>query len=201
MEERLSILLIVLGLRGSLFLIQLVVALGSHSLSLIANSGHLFSDLITLGVTLLVAWLVKYQNKDQENYGYKHLEIVIGIINSFSLLLVAFLIAQEALEHLQKPKPLQSLPVLIVAGLSVGINGWTLHLLQENSQEDFNWRGIFFHGIADTASGLSVMFSAVAIYFFQWLWTDAVASLIISILLAFSGISLLKNIVVARKNN
>lgn len=195
MEQKLSQLLLILILKTVIFSLQLIVALWSDSLSLMANSGHLFSDILALGVTILVAWLANYQNKNSPDDNYKNLKVTIGIVNSLSLLIIAFFIAQEAIEHLQKPEPLNSLPVLIIAILSISINGWILYLLQGNIKEDFNWQGIFFHSLSDTASNLSIIFSAITIYFFNWLWTDGVVSIMISIFLVSSAISLLPQII------
>ncbi len=191
--EKFRLLLYVLGLRSSLFLIELGVGIWSNSLSLIAGSGHLLSDLVSLGLTILVTWLVQHRSTDEVNFGYQRVENWVALLNGLSLLAIALLITWEAVGHLQSRQLVLGLPMLIVAGLSMIINGISIHLLHSEIHHDLNVRGVFLHGVADTASSFGVMLSAVAVYFWNWFWADAVASLLIAILLSMSAIFLIRD--------
>lgn len=170
--QKIQLLGIVLGLRIVFFLLEVGVGIWSHSLSLLAGAGHLFSDLFTLGLTLVTAWLVQRQSPNQTAWNYKRLEAWLGLFNGASLGVIALLIALEAVKHLQTPEPISSLPVLLVAGLSLVINGLSIRLLHPHSHDDLNFRGVILHGIADAASSISVIIPALAVYFFNWLWAD-----------------------------
>lgn len=113
--------------------------------------------------------------------------------NGASLGAVALLINWEAVKHLQNPEPISGLPVLLVAGLSLVINGLSVQLLYPHSDRDLNFRGILLHGVADAASSISVILAALAVYFFNWLWADTVASLLVALLIGISAISLLRD--------
>ena len=76
----------------------------------------------------------------------------IGLINGISLSAIALLIAQEAVKHLQTTESVASLPMLLVAGLSLATNGFVVYLLYRHRDRDLNLRGVFLHGVADTAS-------------------------------------------------
>lgn len=191
--RKIQLLGIVLGLRMGFFLIEVGVGIWSHSLSLLAGAGHLLSDLLTLGLTLIAAWLVQHRSQDQNAWKYKRLEAWVALFNGVSLGAIALLIAWEAVKHLQTPEPISSLPVLLVAGLSLVINGLSVQLLHPHSQHDLNFRGILLHGVADAASSISVIIAALAVYFFNWLWADAAASLLVALLIGISGISLLRD--------
>lgn len=199
--QKMQLLWVVLGLRIGFFLIELGVGIWSHSLSLLAGAGHLFSDLLTLGLTLVAAWLVQRQSQDQTAWKYKRLEAWVASFNGISLGAIALLIAWEAVKHLQTPEPISGLPVLLVAGLSLVINGLSIQLLHPHSNHDLNFRGVLLHGVADAASSISVILAASAVYFFNWLWADAVASLLVALLIGISAISLLRDGWQALKNN
>lgn len=199
--QKIQLLWIVLGLRIGFFLIELGVGIWSHSLSLLAGAGHLFSDLLTLGLTLITAWLVQRQSQDQTTWKYKRLEAWVALFNGVSLGAITLLIAWEAVKHLQTPEPISGLPVLLVAGLSLVINGLSVQLLHPHSNQDLNFRGVLLHGVADAASSISVILAALAVYFFNWLWADAVASLLVALLIGISAISLLRDGWRALSNN
>ncbi|HBE54440.1 MAG TPA: hypothetical protein DDW76_38250 [Cyanobacteria bacterium UBA11369] len=76
---KIQILWIVLGWRSFLFLIELGAGIWSHSLSLLAASGHLFSDLVNLGLTLLVTWLVDCKSEEEVIFEYRGIEIWVAI--------------------------------------------------------------------------------------------------------------------------
>lgn len=196
---KIQILWIVLGWRSFLFLIELGAGIWSHSLSLLAASGHLFSDLVNLGLTLLVTWLVDCKSEEEVIFEYRGIEIWVAIANGISLIFLSFLIAREAIEHLQTTETLQGLPMLIVAGLSLLINSYSINLLHENSHRDLNFRAILLHGVADAASSFGVMVSAVVIYFCNWLWADAIVSLLVATILSLSAVSLMRDSLQAMK--
>jgi cobalt-zinc-cadmium efflux system protein len=190
-RKHLQLLWIVLVLRISLFLVELGVGLWSQSHSLQAGAGHVFSDLLTLGLTLLAAYLMERKSRGQKISSHTELEISLALLNGFSLLAIAFLITWETMAHLQSFESELGLPVLFVAGLRLVINSLSIYLLQEHSQLDLNVRGVFLHGIADAASSFGVMLSALTIYYWHWLWVDAATSLFVACLICFSAISLI----------
>ena len=104
--QKIQLLWIILGLRIVFFLLEVEVGIWSHSLSLLAGAGHLFSDLLTLGLTLVAALLVQRQPQNQTAWKYKRLEAWVALFNGASLGAFALLIAWEAVKHLQNPEPI-----------------------------------------------------------------------------------------------
>ncbi|MBW4622291.1 MAG: cation transporter [Cyanosarcina radialis HA8281-LM2] len=99
----------VLSLRGLLFLLELWAGWESHSLSLLAGAGHLFSDLLTLGLTLVAAWLIEYRSTGWAALHYRQIAAVMGLLNGLSLTLITATIGWQAIAHLRSPEPLPSL--------------------------------------------------------------------------------------------
>jgi cobalt-zinc-cadmium efflux system protein len=193
-EPKTSLLWIILGLRIALFSIELGTAIWSHSLSLLAGAGHLFADLLTLGLTFIAAWAIQRQPLDRATQTERRLKAWIGLINGISLGAIAFLIALEAVKHLQTTEEsVASLPMLLVAGLSLATNAFVVYLLYRHRDRDLNLRGVFLHGVADATSALSAILAASMMYWFDWLWADAAASLLVVVIISFSALSLIKS--------
>ncbi|HEY9711006.1 MAG TPA: cation diffusion facilitator family transporter [Oculatellaceae cyanobacterium] len=182
---------ITVGLIGSFFVAQLAIGLWSHSLSLLADAGHLLSDVGALGLTLLASWLAQRPAAGQATFGYRRVEILVALVNGLSLLAIAFLIAWEAVGRVQTPEPVLALPMLIGAVVGLVVNGLNITLLHQHSHDDLNLRGAFLHVVADAASSVGVILAALAVYFLNWSWIDAATSLLVAGLTALSAIPLI----------
>jgi cobalt-zinc-cadmium efflux system protein len=113
-------------------------------------------------------------------------------VNGLSLLAIAFLIAWEAMTRLQTPEPVLGLPMLIGAVMGLVVNCLNVTLLHQHSHDDLNLRGAFLHVVADAISSVGVILAALAVYFLNWLWIDAGASLLVAGLTALSAIPLIR---------
>jgi cobalt-zinc-cadmium efflux system protein len=177
-----------LGLRSVLFAVELGIGLTSHSLSIIAGSGHLFLDLITVGLTLFAVWILQCRS----TLDYQKISAWIGLGNGMSLGLISLLIIWEAIEHLYTPEIVWGLSMLMGALLNLIVSGSIVYLLQEHSHSDLNLREVFLHGLADLSSSIALLIAAVTVYYFNWLWADATASLLVACLIGFNAILLTK---------
>ena len=186
---------IVLGLRFVLFLAELGVGLWSQSLALLAGSGHLFSDLLTLGLTLLAAYIAKRQARTGKAVKDNRLEGWVALVNGVSLVAIALLLIYETIDHLQHYSSELNLgfPVLLVAALGVVINGITTYLLHRDQHHSLNVRGIFLHQVADVAGAISILLSALVIYLFHWTWADAATSLFVACLIMVNALPLCRD--------
>jgi cobalt-zinc-cadmium efflux system protein len=196
-QPKMSILWAVLGLRIGLFAIELGTAIWSHSLSLLAGTGHLFADLLTMGLTFGSAWVMQGQ-ADRTTQTEQRLNAWIGVVNAISLGAISVLIALEAVKHLQTPELVSSGAVLLGAGLSLVGNSFVVYLLHRQHQaldteRDLNLRGVFLHGVADAASALSAIVAGGAMYWFGWLWADVAAGLLVAMLIGLSAVSLMRS--------
>jgi cobalt-zinc-cadmium efflux system protein len=197
-QPKISILWAVLGLRIGLFAIELGTAIWSHSLSLLAGTGHLFSDLLTMVLTFGSAWVMQRHSPRQNPQAERQINAWIGLVNAISLGAISMLIALEAVEHFHNPEPISSIAVLLVAVLSLCGNSLVVYLLDRqhhalDTERDLNLRGVFLHGVADAASALSAIVAGGAMYFFGWLWADAAAGLLVAMLIGLSAVSLMRS--------
>lgn len=113
--QQLQLLWLILGLRFLLFWVELSIGLMGHSISLLANAGHLFLDLVTLSLTVLAVYLVQRQ----ANLNYQKISAWVGLLNGIILCAIAFFLVTESVEHLQTPERVSGVPMLIGAFLSL----------------------------------------------------------------------------------
>jgi cobalt-zinc-cadmium efflux system protein len=192
-RQKTQLLWAAVGLLSSLFVIQLLTGLLSHSLSLLADAGHLLSDVIALGISLAATRLAQQPAAGQATFGHRRVEVLAALVNGLALLAIATIVAKEAVERFQSSEPVLGLPMLIVAGVGLAVNSINITLLYKASRNDLNIRGAFLHVVADTASSLGILFAALLIYLFNWTWIDAGVSLLIAISISLSSIPLVRD--------
>lgn len=175
-----------------LLLVELGLGVFSHSLALLADAGHMFLDVVALGLTWVAAWVGGRPATPQASFGHRRVEILMALVNGLSLLAIAILVAQEAIERWQTPEPVLGLPMLVAAAIGLSVNSLNLWLLHRESQQDLNLRGAVLHLTMDAVSSVGVIGAAVAIALGDWLWMDAVASLFVAGLTGFSALPLIR---------
>lgn len=162
-------------------IVELLVGLHSHSLALLADSGHLVSDSLVLGLALLAGWISRFPPSQGASFGYRRVEILVALVNGLGLVTVALWIAWEAIDRLQSPPvEILSLPMLIMATVGLGVNSLTAGLLHNHSHNDLNLRAAFLHVVADAFSSVGVILAAAAVNWLHWLWADSVVSLLVA---------------------
>jgi cobalt-zinc-cadmium efflux system protein len=174
-------------------LTELVVGLFSHSLALLAESGHMVSDGLALGLALLANWIAQFPASSQATFGYRRVEILAALANGIGLISVATWIAWESIARLQAPSTeILSLPMLLTAIAALGVNSLNAFLLHDHSHQDLNLRGAFLHLVADAVSSVGVILAAIAVWTLHWNWADGVISLGVAGLIALSAIPLIR---------
>lgn len=190
-SDKVALLSSVLVLVGCFSLVELAVGLWSNSLALLADSGHMISDTFALCITLFASWISQF-NSSKKTFGYQRIEVISALINGIGLVAIALWIGWEAIARLQSPPDnILSLPMLITAGVGLGVNSINVLLLHDSSHHDINLRGAFLHIVADVISSVGVILAAIAVAVMHWQWADPVISLFCSGLIILSAIPLI----------
>jgi cobalt-zinc-cadmium efflux system protein len=162
-------------------LIAVVEAVGgwlTHSLALLSDAGHMWTDVSALGLALVAAWFAGRPANRKRTYGYVRLEILSALVNGVLLLAITVFIVIEALERMKHPAPVLLGPMAVVATIGLGANLLALSFL--HSGHSLNTRSAFLHVFGDTLSSVGVLVAAGVMAFTGWTWVDPVISLAIS---------------------
>lgn len=189
--QKVRLLWTVLILVSCFSLLELAISFWSHSLALQAESSHMISDSFALGLSLLAAWSTQFRTAEKVAFSHFTVEAIAALINGIGLVAIAVWIAWEAIARLQSPpEDILSLPMLVTAGLGLGVNSLSALLLHNSSHHDLNLRGAFLHIMADVISSIGVIVAAIAVWLMHWVWVDGAIGLFVSGLIFFSAIPL-----------
>ena len=166
--------------------IEVGFGLHAHSLSLLADAGHNFSDVIGL----LFAWgaltLSKRTPSERYTYGLRSSTILAALANAMLLLIAVGGIVWEALHRLAEPAAVSEMMMIWVAAVGVVINVATALMLMKGRNSDINLRGAFLHMVADAAVSVGVVLAGIGMLWTGWLWLDPAISLLIALVI-FAG--------------
>jgi cobalt-zinc-cadmium efflux system protein len=167
----------------------------TNSLALLADAGHMLSDVAALALSLFAMWMAKKPATPHRTYGYYRAEILAALLNGATLIAIAIFITVEAVRRLQAPPDVQGgwMMAIAVGGLLVNLLG--LVLLGKDTHESLNMRGAWLHMLSDTIGSIGAILAGGLIWVWQWHWVDPVTSVLISGLVLFSSWALLKETV------
>lgn len=187
------LLWIALALISSFSVVELTVGLHSHSLALLADSGHMLSDTLALGLALFATWIAQLPASEKAPFGYRRVEILAALANGVGLFAIALLIGWEAIGRIQSPpSEILSLPMLMTAAIGFGVNSFNAFLLHRDSHQDLNLRGAFLHMVADAISSVGVVLAAIAVWAWGWLWADGAISLLVAGFILVGAVPLIR---------
>ncbi len=174
-----------------LFVVEWGMYWWSGSLSVRADAGHLISDVLAVGITLVALWLGNRPAIGRATFGHQRLEILAALVNGVGLLIVAGTIGFESWERLHHPQTVLSLPMVVGGALGLFVNGINLWMLRQNSRHDLNVRAVFLHTLTDVASSIGILIASLSIHLWQWLWMDTVTGFVVAGLTAISSVPLI----------
>jgi len=182
----------ILVLSATYMVAEAVGGVLTNSLALLADAGHMLSDVASLGLTMFAVWIARRPASPRRTYGYYRAEILAALLNGAALLAIAALITVEAYTRFRHPPVVAGglMMGIAVGGLAVNLIGlWVLHSGKDHS---LNLHGAWLHVLADALGSVGAIVASVLIWWRGWNWADPVASVIISALVAWSSWSLVR---------
>lgn len=171
------------GITALFFVAEVVGGLLSNSVALLADAGHMLADVGALALALFVAWFSRQPATPRRTYGYLRWEILAALINGAVLLVLSVGILWEAVGRLGTPEPVEGSLMLGVAIGGLLANAASAWLLHGNAEAGLNLRGAYLHVLSDLAGSVAVIAAAVVVRVFGWLEADAVASILVTLLI------------------
>ncbi|MBE0407522.1 cation diffusion facilitator family transporter [Psychrobacter sp. AOP22-C1-22] len=198
--------------------VEAIGGLLTGSLALLSDAGHMLSDAIALGATLMAFKIGEKAATHQKTYGYKRFEILVATVNGATLVIIALMIFYEAIKRFNSPPEIASQGMLIVATIGMLVNilvAWLMHRgsrsgdghnhgshkdkheandakltsdASDNKQPvNLNMQSAYLHVLSDLMGSVAAIVAALLMMSFGWVWADAAASVIVAILIMFSG--------------
>lgn len=171
---------------------QIVGGIISGSLALISDALHNFSDVLSLGFSLIAHKLSRKKATEDQTFGYKRAELIAAFVNASTLIIVAFILIYGAIQRFINPKTIESNLVIWLAILGIIVNGGSVLLLQKDAENNINMKSAYLHLLTDMMASVAVLVGGLLMKFFDWFWVDSVMTILIGIYLIVVGYDLLK---------
>jgi cobalt-zinc-cadmium efflux system protein len=169
------------------FGVELAGGIYANSLALLADAGHMLSDVGALGLSLMaLAWTARPPT-DRKTFGYHRLEILVALINGLVLWAIAGSIFYAAASRFFQPPPVDSGPLMVIAVLGLMVNLLGMYVLMPSREHNLNLRSAFLHLLADSLGSVAAIAAGVAIWWQGWYWFDPVAGAVVGVLIVVSS--------------
>lgn len=168
------------------FVYMLAEAVGgwlTNSLALIADAGHMLTDVAAMSLTLGAIWFASRPATAKKTFGYYRLEILAAFVNGIALALLSVWVIYEALTRWTVPPDINGSHLTLIAAGGLVVNVIAAWLLHSEHKNDLNIRGAFLHVIGDLLGSVAAILAGVAIVGFGWRWADPVVSILISLII------------------
>jgi len=169
-------LLIALAFNFVIPVAQIAGGIFAHSIALISDAIHNFSDFTALLIAYIAYRIGKRGASVSNTFGYRRAEILAALINVAILVGASGVILYEAVIRLRHPEPVAGFVVIAVAGIGVIGNGLSAWLLHKDSKNSLNARGAFLHMLGDMLTSVAVMINGVILLFEPLYWLDPLLS-------------------------
>jgi cation diffusion facilitator family transporter len=175
-------LALVLGLTLAVLAAEVVGAVVSGSLALLADAGHMATDAVGIALALGAVTLAQRPARGRRTFGWQRVEILAAVANGLLLIAVAGYVLVEAVRRIGDPPEIRSGLMLAVAAAGLVVNLISLGLLHRGRRDSLNIRGAYLEVFADALGSIAVMVAALVILTTGWTAADSVASLLIGVL-------------------
>lgn len=162
---------------------EVVAGVISGSLSLLADAGHMLTDIAGIGLALLAIYLAARPATEGRTFGWYRLEILAAVVNAMLLFGVAIWVLYEAWQRFSDPPEVRSGLMLAVAIVGLIANWISARLLLEGQRESLNMRGAYLEVLGDLLGSVAVIVAAVVIATTGYEAADPIASVVIGFLI------------------
>lgn len=181
-----------LALIAALLVVEVVGGFLANSIALLADAGHLLTDVAALALSLFVAWFSRQPETPRKTYGYLRWEILAALINGTTLLLISAWIVWEAVTRFRSPEPVHGGIMLGVSVVGLIVNLVAARLLHPTSGHNLNARGAYLHILGDLLAIVGTLVAALLIRFTGFLAADPLASILTTLIITSGAWRLVK---------
>jgi cobalt-zinc-cadmium efflux system protein len=167
--------------------VEIVAGLRAHSLALLSDAGHNFTDAVALFLSWFCFYLQSKPADETKTYGYHRAGVLAAFVNAITLIGLSIWILWEGILRLRAPEHVDQFVMLAIAGLALLMNGGIMLSLRSASKSDINVRSAFIHMLGDALGSVAIMAGALIINFTGWERADPVLSIVIAGLIVWTA--------------
>jgi len=180
---------------ATLMIAEFVGALYTNSLALLADSGHMLTDVAALSLSLAAAWFATRRATPQKTFGFYRVEILAALLNGVLLILIAIYIFYAAFHRLKNPPEVEAGWMLIVASVGLIANLLSAFLLFGEHRHSLNVRGALFHVVSDAIGSAGAIVASIVILLTGYYAADPAISILVGVLILSSSWVLIRDAV------
>lgn len=190
-------LIVAIAIVATFLVVEVVGAWISGSLALLADAGHMVSDLLGLIIALVALGIAARPATDRQTFGYQRAEVLGALANGLLLAGIAVFIAIQGVTRLLDPSAVEvlSVPMLLVAALGLVANVAALLVLRGGAKTSIGMRGAYLEVIGDLFGSIAAIIAGAVILATGFVQADAIASLVIATLIVPRAFVLLRDVV------
>jgi cobalt-zinc-cadmium efflux system protein len=185
-------LLVVLALTAFYMLAEAVGGWWTNSLALLADAGHMLTDVAALVLALMAVWFGARPATPRKTFGYHRLEILAALVNGVALVVMALLIFYQAYERWHAPREVESNLMIVIASGGLITNLACAWLLHGDHHDDLNMHGAWLHIMGDALGSVGAIIAGVLMSVYGWYQADSLFSAAIALLIIWSAWHLIR---------
>jgi cobalt-zinc-cadmium efflux system protein len=186
-------LVVVLCMSLAILVLEIAGACAANSLALLADAGHVLTDVAGMVMTLVAIWVAGRPARVARTFGFLRLEVLAAGANATLLIGISAFVLIRAWVRLAAPPEIAAGPMLAVAVVGTIADGISLHVLRGAQHESLNVRGAYLEVLGDVLGSAALVVAAVAISVTGWTAADALASVLIGFMILPRTWSLLRD--------
>lgn len=167
--------------------VEFVAGLSAHSLALLSDAGHNFTDALALLLAYVGFYFESKPPDEVKTYGYYRASVLAAFVNALTLLGLSGYIFYEAYLRLRQPEPVHEMTMLVVAAAGLVVNALVMAGLHRRQKGDLNIRAAYVHMLGDALGSLGIIAGAVVIHRTGWYVIDPILSVVIGGLIVWTA--------------
>jgi cobalt-zinc-cadmium efflux system protein len=175
------------GVTVAFVALEVFAGIKAHSLALVSDAGHNFTDALALLLALIANYLGTKPANEFKTYGYQRAGVLSAFVNALTLVALSAWIFYESIERLRQPLAVNQNVMIAVAAVGLVMNGGIMLALRVASRKDINIRAAFVHMLGDALGSIAIIAGAAAIAYTGWVRVDPLLSILIGVLIVWTA--------------
>lgn len=167
---------------ATFFVVELVTALSINSIALLADAGHMLTDLVAMFMGLTAVLMARRGSTSAaRTYGWHRAEVFTAVANAALLFGVAAFILYEAFERLGDAPDVPGVPMIVVALAGLVANIAVVLLLRSDAEHSLAVKGAYMEVVADTVGSIGVLIAGIVTVTTGWPYADVVVAVLVAL--------------------